>query len=322
MHTHARGSRASETTEDRHARLERDKIRSASRGHTECPVFGNDRVKQKVVAFHSKLNEVKFASCDTCLESFPGLSIKVSENQCVRCSRDKKTPKLYSADNNIDPGPVSQELQGLSQVEEMLISAVMPIMTVYRLPHGQLGYNGHVVNLPQDVRAFVATLPRHVHELDVLVVRREGIPRPGVHKDFKVRRVRVLSALRWLKANNVHYRNITISDSAIQQLPEDGDVTTLPSVDLQESSSDCTENASTSDDPYNEHLSQTFVPMHTRSGTEKEVLTQGIANRQNPAQSSRQQPLSWPQITDTPINELTTQGYMTCLSCSVSHWCR
>ena len=61
------------------------------------------------------------------------------------------TKKLYSADNLMDPGPVPAELQGLSQVEEMLISAVMPIMSVYRLPHGQLGYNGHVVNLPQDV---------------------------------------------------------------------------------------------------------------------------------------------------------------------------
>ena len=31
----------------------------------------------------------------------------------------------------------------------MLISAVMPIMSVYRLPQGQYEYSGHVVNLPQ-----------------------------------------------------------------------------------------------------------------------------------------------------------------------------
>ena len=230
----AQQSRALETTVDREDRLVSDRIRSAGRSQTECPVFGNERVKQKVLAFHSKLAEVKFASCDMCLESFPGLSVK--QNECSRCSRDKKTPKLYSALNLMDLGPVPPELQGLSQVEEMLISAVMPIMTVYRLPHGQLGYNGHVVNLPQDVGAFVATLPRLVHELDVLVVRREGVS--GVHKDFKVRRARVLSALRWLKANNVYYRNITISDSALEQLPQHGDVTTLPSVDIQDSSSD------------------------------------------------------------------------------------
>ena len=41
--------------------------------------------------------------------------------------------------------------QGLTQVEEMLISAVMLIMSLYRMPQGQYGYTGHVVNLPQDM---------------------------------------------------------------------------------------------------------------------------------------------------------------------------
>jgi len=31
----------------------------------------------------------------------------------------------------------------------MLISAIMAIMSIYRLPHGQYGYSGHVVNLPR-----------------------------------------------------------------------------------------------------------------------------------------------------------------------------
>ena len=47
-------------------------------------------------------------------------------------------------------------LQGLTQVEEMLISAILPIMSVYRLPHGQYGYSGHVINLPQDTASFTA----------------------------------------------------------------------------------------------------------------------------------------------------------------------
>ena len=49
--------------------------------------------------------------------------------------------------------------QGLTQVEEMLISAVMPIMSLYRLPQEQYGYTGHVVNLPQDVASFAQSLP-------------------------------------------------------------------------------------------------------------------------------------------------------------------
>ena len=42
----------------------------------------------------------------------------------------------------------------VGSVEEMLVSAVMPIMSIYRLPLGQYGYTGHVINLPQDVVSF------------------------------------------------------------------------------------------------------------------------------------------------------------------------
>ena len=65
-------------------------------------------------------------------------------------------------------------LQGLTQVEEMLISAVLPIMTLYRLPQGQYGYSGHVINLPQDVASFVNSLPRHPADIDVIVIRKEA----------------------------------------------------------------------------------------------------------------------------------------------------
>ncbi len=38
------------------------------------------------------------------------------------------------------------------------ISAVMPIMSIYRLPLGQYKYAGHVINLPQDVVSFAQYL--------------------------------------------------------------------------------------------------------------------------------------------------------------------
>ena len=76
--------------------------------------------------------------------------------------------------------------QGLSQVEEMLISAVMPLMSIYRLPLGQYCYSGHVINLPQDVVSFTQRLPRVPSELDVIVVRKEGLNES--HRDFRVRR--------------------------------------------------------------------------------------------------------------------------------------
>ena len=75
-------------------------------------------------------------------------------------------------------------MQGLTQVEEMLISAVLPIMTLYRLPHGQYGYSGHVITLPQDVASFANNLPRLPSDLDIIVVRKEGAAQS--HHDFRV----------------------------------------------------------------------------------------------------------------------------------------
>ena len=78
----------------------------------------------------------------------------------------------------------------------MLISAVMPIMSIYRLPHGQYSYSGHVINLPQDVTSFASSLPRVPSELDIVVVRKEGANQS--HRDFhdfRVRRAVVHSGL-------------------------------------------------------------------------------------------------------------------------------
>ena len=92
------------------------------------------------------------------------------------------------------------QLQDLTHAEEMLITAVLPILSIYRLPHGQYSYSGHVISLPQDVASFATSLPRLPSELDVVVVRKEG----GVqsHRDFRVRRSVVLHALQWSVANN------------------------------------------------------------------------------------------------------------------------
>ena len=104
---------------------------------------------------------------------------------------------MYSLEKNMNPGPVQEQLQvtysihnsvmyykslsllsvqGLTQIEEMLVSAVLPIMTLYRLPHSQYGYSGHVINPPQDAAAFANCLPCLPSDLDVIVIRRKELP--------------------------------------------------------------------------------------------------------------------------------------------------
>ena len=99
----------------------------------------------------------------------------------------------------------------------MLMSAVIPIMSIYRLPLGQYGYTGHVINLPQDVVSFANSLPRVPSELDVLVVRKDS---EQSHRDFRVRRSVVQEALTWQLENNRYYRAnaICLNEEALQQL--------------------------------------------------------------------------------------------------------
>ena len=193
----------------------------------------------------------------------------------------------------------------------MLISAVMPIMSIYKLPHGQYGYRGHVVNLPQDVASFACSLPRRPTELDVLVIRKEGASQS--HHDFRVRRSKILSALQWLTANNTYYRNICIDQDALAVIPEDGDLSGLCSVivpDLEEVPSN---EDSLSDDAIDDtHLTRTFVPITPQRGTEEETIRQSIQKRLDHPQAHNSSTMMWPSISGIPINEFNTEGYIAC----------
>ncbi len=204
-------------------------------------------------------------------------------------------------------------MQGLTQVEEMLIAGVLPFMSLYRLPHGQYGYSGHVINLPQDVASFASTLPRVPRELDVVVVRKEGAA--NSHRDFRVRRSVVLHALQWLLVNNNYYRNVRIDRDTLSMLPEDGDLTDLTSVTVQ-STADDQELPSAEDlNPYDAHLSRTFVPNTVQRLTEQETIRQSVQDQHSvhPVTAPPPPPtLSWPPSGVTPINEFNTEGYISC----------
>jgi len=206
-------------------------------------------------------------------------------------------------------------------VEEMLISAVMPIMSVYRLPQGQYGYSGHVINLPQDVASFVQSLPRLPSELDVIVVRKEGANQ--THRDFRVRRGVVHRALQWLVLHNMYYRaqGVTIDTSALAQLPQDGSVSNLVSVTDTSMSPDtpttsratsevpATDSTATSVTPaeeesYDDHLPQSFVPVAVPSMTQQEAVQQSVHQQQS--NMSSHGALMWPSAGGMPLNEFTT----------------
>ncbi|CAH3134206.1 unnamed protein product [Porites lobata] len=152
----------------------------------------------------------------------------VDHYQCQRCIRDKQQQKKFSKENDMVPSLVPLQLQGLTQVEEMLIARALPVMRVYIKPGGQRGYSGHCINLPQDIAELAHSLPRYPKDLSVIVVKMKG--KENSFKDVTVRRQNVADALQWLVNNNSHYKDITINQNSLNSLPEHGGDPTNPSL--------------------------------------------------------------------------------------------
>ncbi len=66
---------------------------------------------------------------------------------------------------------VPNELQNLTQIEEMLIACALPIMRVYIKPGGQRGYSGHCINFPQNVTELATSLLRYPKTWQLLLSR-------------------------------------------------------------------------------------------------------------------------------------------------------
>ena len=176
----------------------------------------------------------------------------------------------------MDPGSIPPCLQNMTQIEELLIARACPIMTVYHKHGGQLGYSGHVLNLPQNIQHFINKLPVNVSDLPVLTVTRQGAA--NTYHNFHVRRDKVLHALQWLKHNNKFYNNIEIDLDSIQQLPVDGIPEELMNFELLNSDNELVydEGPSTEelDDNVSSNPSSSFVPHVQQTQTKKQQLGQ------------------------------------------------
>ena len=187
------------------------------------PLYEQEWVTNDMNRFHSSQEMLQHCQCTVCKEMWPTKQNLAAESiqwyVSKRCKRDKKSLKVYSADNDMDPGLVPQQLQGLPQVEEMLIARLCPIMSMYPKHGGQRRYREHMLNLPQDIQSFLNRLPSCVFHLPILVVTRHGVH--NSHSDFTVSRHQVLEAVV-VENKNLHFKDVEIDREAIENLPENG----------------------------------------------------------------------------------------------------
>ncbi|CAN0553986.1 unnamed protein product, partial [Laminaria digitata] len=148
--------------------------------------------------------------------------------ECDTCHRDKanylQTPSMpqvakFGAGNGMVPDPVPPELTGLTMVEQQMIARAHPICKVIRQPGGHYAYEGHVINISQDITTIATDLPwlPNLDELPIIIIQP---PNGGDWKgrEFKVNPTRVETALVWLIAYSPAYRDVRIDIGRLAEL--------------------------------------------------------------------------------------------------------
>ena len=247
--------------------------------------------------------------CSICKESYPKMKTNFSSGiyTCSRCSNERHGHR-FSIDNNMDPGTQPIELARLTQIEEMLIARVNPILQVTHARGGQYKYSGHTISFPQDISTIATSLPHLLTDLDILVVRKFNAANKPY--EFIVSRSNVLAALEFKISNDPYYKDVHLDLQALHALPlEPTDVSSLlhhattPSPELQ-LPSPTTDDATPS--MHSQIETSSFVFALPNSRTETEEIRRFASG--TPAAPSTS--IDWPPIGLSPINEYNTEGLL------------
>ena len=156
--------------------------------------------------------------CSISKECYPGIVTKKFHEAytCSCCILEQKWHR-FSLDNNMDLSKQPPVLAVLTQVEEMLISRVNPILQVTHARGGQCKYSGNTICFPQYISNIATYLPHLVSELDILVVLKCN----STNKPYElfVIRTHVLASLQFKMANNPYYKDVQINPVALASLP-------------------------------------------------------------------------------------------------------
>jgi hypothetical protein len=170
--------------------------------------------------FEAKLQQMKLSHCIMCRQFW--LELQTINNLCSRCRSNKNKP-IFSHENKALPTwtkdnkvmyELPQELSHLTIAEKLLIQRVSPLVPVIHIKKCILGVRGFFF---QDISGIVKALPRLPSKVSMVKVIRDSKTRCGnqIKKAFTVDKRRVLSALLWLKKNNILYKDIDIDEARL-----------------------------------------------------------------------------------------------------------
>ena len=190
------------------------------------------------------------------------VSLRISErtNLCGNCSSNRRTDEYFlSRDmlpiwykDNLPQFHIPNVLASLTYAEKMLIQRLSPFIPLVHIKNGVHGLSGHVCAFEQDVDGIANVLPRRADDVIMLKVLKTIRAEIGDDKAtrvhaFRVNRVKVLAALRFLKQYNKEYDDIEIDVSALDWIIE-GDEGSLDAlvIDANQNESSATDQHDTS----------------------------------------------------------------------------
>ena len=86
-----------------------ERLETAESSHSINLSVDDPEIIGQVQQLHSCLATLESVPCTTCLKQFPSIVVNVT-GLCHCCHVDADVPKLFSAENNMDPGAVPSEL--------------------------------------------------------------------------------------------------------------------------------------------------------------------------------------------------------------------
>ena len=187
---------------------------------------------------------------------------------------------------------VPSVLQDLTDGERLLIQQVSPYVPLRHLHNGSYGCKGHVCSFPQDISDICTRLPRLHENVTTLSVVKSFISEDNEPQklSFRIRREKILSALRWLKRFNVEYKNIDIVEDNLNWMTESAE--DLPSLNM--------------DLPMSEENSNTNVRLREKEAYEDQTPTDAsiYGYLQTPATHNM------PQVKDTPVTNVLRESVL------------
>ncbi len=155
-------------------------------------------------------------------------------NCCTTClnALENGTIPQCSIVNGLQIGTPPEELMGLTIGEKLLIATVRPSVQIVKFKEiagagsEQRGIKGNTICFPQDISSIAKEITKLPHDIDelceymkVVFVGSKEPTKLQLLNVLKVRRQKVVAALKWLKKNHPQYKNISINQTMVRKIP-------------------------------------------------------------------------------------------------------